>query len=315
MAEKTGISWTDSTVNPIRGCSPVSSGCAKCYAASLVSGPRCPPGYEGLAQNGKWTGEIRWHPKALGDLLRWGPVKEDGRARPRRVFLPSMGDLFHEGVKDEWRDQVFAAHAVTGHTLIVATKRPHIARAYLAGCDGRVEDTALRLYRDRMAGHFGAYSEWRRRLWLLASCEDQDALDARVPDLLACDVGARGLSLEPLLGPIDLGLDLDEPYPEQNEAPGGFLHRHDCPNYCDFGCGGGFYKGARPISWVIVGSESNGPRPGRPCELDWVRSIRDQCQAAGCALFVKQLPIGGRLVKMPEVDGVVWSEFPEVSNG
>jgi protein gp37 len=64
------------------------------------------------------------------------------------------------------------------------------------------------------------------------------------------------------------------------------------------------------LDWVICGCESG---PGaRPINIDWARSLRDQCKSAGVSFFLKQIPINGKLVKMPELDGVVWNDYPEV---
>ena len=121
MSETTGIEWTDATWNPIRGCSRVSEGCRHCYAervAARFSGPGQP--YEGLAVRklrvvsddeqttvGRWTGAVRMVPEHLADPLRW--------RRPRRVFVNSMSDLFHESLADDQRDRVLAVMLLAPH--------------------------------------------------------------------------------------------------------------------------------------------------------------------------------------------------------
>jgi hypothetical protein len=120
----TGIEWTDSTWNPIRGCSRVSEGCRNCYAESRAyrfSGPGQP--YEGLVTIGEtgerkrqWNGQVRFVEEHLLDPLKWSsysttPSRGEGRwkyVRPRRIFVNSMSDLFHPNVKDEWIDKIFA---------------------------------------------------------------------------------------------------------------------------------------------------------------------------------------------------------------
>jgi protein gp37 len=100
MGDRTGISWTDATWNPLRGCSRVSAGCAHCYAetvAARFSGPGQP--YDGLlhpATRG-WNGQLRFIEGAFGHPLRW--------SRPRLIFVNSMSDLFHESVTDPVRDK------------------------------------------------------------------------------------------------------------------------------------------------------------------------------------------------------------------
>ena len=105
MGDKSAIQWTDATWNPIVGCSIVSKGCTNCYAMK-VAGARTAhtAKYRGLTRPSKagpvWTGEVRLWEKALTDPLRWRD--------PRRVFVNSMGDLFHEDVPDAWIDRCFA---------------------------------------------------------------------------------------------------------------------------------------------------------------------------------------------------------------
>src|SRR5712664_827659 len=139
MGKTTGIEWTDSTWNPIRGCSRVSEGCRNCYAESVAarfSGPG--QAYEGLAEfkvtkwkegwnpinsreplnrEPRWTGEVRLIEKHLDDPIRW---KE-----PRKIFVNSMSDLFHPGVKDDWLAAIFGVMArAPWHTYQILTKRP-----------------------------------------------------------------------------------------------------------------------------------------------------------------------------------------------
>ena len=105
MADGTHIEWTDATWNPVTGCSVVSPGCTNCYAMKLA-GTRLKhhPSREGLTRETKagpvWTGEVRFNREWLTQPLGW--------KRPRRIFVCAHGDLFAEGVPDEWIDQVFA---------------------------------------------------------------------------------------------------------------------------------------------------------------------------------------------------------------
>ena len=109
-----GISWTDETWNPIRGCSRVSEGCRNCYAerqAARFSGSGQP--YEGsirITSDGpKWTGQVRLVEEHLLDPLRW--------KRPRRVFVNSMSDLFHGALADDAIDRIFAVMALAPEVL------------------------------------------------------------------------------------------------------------------------------------------------------------------------------------------------------
>ena len=120
MADKTKIEWAESTWNPVTGCTKVSPGCANCYIE------RTPP----FRMEGRWFVKgaipVRLHPDRLDVPLRW--------RKPRRVFVCSLADLFHEDVPDAFIDQVFATMALAPqHTFQCLTKRPERMRAYLTG--------------------------------------------------------------------------------------------------------------------------------------------------------------------------------------
>jgi protein gp37 len=143
MADKSKIEWTDATWNPIRGCSRVSEGCRNCYAET-VANRFCGPGsaYEGVVQIdangkglGKWNGQIKFVEKRLLDPLHW--------KQPRKIFVNSMSDLFHENVTDEMLDRIFAVMALCPqHTFQILTKRPERMLAYLEGLDVDGHDMA-----------------------------------------------------------------------------------------------------------------------------------------------------------------------------
>ena len=263
MSDKTGIEWTDATWNPVRGCSRVSEGCRNCYAetvAARFSGPGLP--YEGLARRTaagepRWTGKVRVVETALEQPLRW--------TRPRRIFVNSMSDLFHERLPDADIDRVFAVMLLAPrHTFQILTKRAERMRAYLTApaLYGRILD-AVNLIRQRrpdLSG-FGVSDPTRfpaRWIWLGVSVEDQVAADERIPLLLDTPAAGRFLSCEPLLGPID------------------------------FRKVRGFNRVGLDLSrwWVIVGGES-GPN-ARTMHVQWARQIRDLCEIAGVPFFFKQ---------------------------
>lgn len=181
MGEKSKIEWTETTWNPIRGCSSVSEGCRYCYAAAMASrfsGPGQP--YEGLTKDGRWTGTVRMVPEHLGAPLRW--------KRPRRVFVNSMSDVFHEALAFEDVAEIFRVMAAAPqHSFQVLTKRA-----------------------ERMAEWFRWMEERKPgvwplpNVWLGISVENQAAADLRVPFLLQSPAAVRWLSCEPLLGPVDL---------------------------------------------------------------------------------------------------------------
>lgn len=186
---KTTISWCDATWSPVRGCSRVSPGCGGsdgggCYAervAHRFSGPGQP--YEGLTRLTKggprWTGKIRLVPEALDQPLRW--------KNPRRIFVNSMSDLFHEGIPDDFIDQVFAVMALAPqHQFQVLTKRPDRMRQYCASLgDGAAPDritmAALALDHNRTGG---LVKRPLPNVYLGVSVENQEAADERIPLLL-----------------------------------------------------------------------------------------------------------------------------------
>ena len=119
--DNTGIAWTDATWNPTRGCSRVSEGCRFCYAERQAARMAGPDGaYAGLVRatpdGPRWTGTVRPVPEALDQPLRW--------MRPRRIFVDSMSDLFHEALTDAAIAAVFTVmRAANHHTYQVLTKR------------------------------------------------------------------------------------------------------------------------------------------------------------------------------------------------
>jgi len=250
----TKIEWTNEVWNPVTGCTKVSSGCKNCYAERIAHrfwGER------------KFT-DVQCHPERLEQPLRW--------KKPRMVFVNSMSDLFHEDVPDDFIDHVFAVIAlVPKHTFQILTKRPARMAQYLSE---RIEglDISSRIWMtangiDRGANMIETPDWPLPNVWLGISCEDQKTADERTPILLQCPAAVRFVSIEPMLGGIDLSAYFGGAY---CALPGDRIEP-----YYNFG-----------ISWVIVGGES-GPN-ARPMHPDWARAIRDQCQAAGVPFFFKQ---------------------------
>lgn len=273
MADKTGIAWTDATWNPLRGCSKVSAGCKNCYAekvASRFSGPGAP--YEGTIRDGRWSGQIRLVPELLSQPLKW--------KRPRRIFVNSMSDLFHEGVSFEYIAAVFAVMATARrHTFQVLTKQPSRALEFFRWVSGvRCAGSSSKTTRDAYAGSctvagfhvgelcdvFDSADPWPiQNVHLGVSVEDQSTADARIPLLLQCPAAVHFASYEPALSAVD--------WRDWWIARPGF---------------GGNY-GAGRLDWIIIGGESG---PGaRPFHLGWALSVIRQCREPGVAVFVKQL--------------------------
>jgi protein gp37 len=187
MGSETGIAWTESTWNPVVGCSVVSPGCTNCYAmreASRIAafGGPVSPKYQGLTVKTKggpvWTGELRlWEP-ALDQPLRW--------ARPRMIFVNSMSDLAHEKMPAEWFARIWQtmtrAQATRGHVFQVLTKRP---------------ENLARLLREI------GVKEPAPGIWLGISAEDSTRWDERVPRLAEIPTVVPWVSVEPQLALID----------------------------------------------------------------------------------------------------------------
>lgn len=288
MGERTNISWADSTWNPVTGCSHVSPGCEHCYAEalSLRFGWSTMPWTANHAKE-----NVVLHPERLDQPLRW--------KKPRRVFVNSMSDLFHEQVPDNFIDQVFSMMAQTPqHSYLILTKRPERMRTYIAGASSRVRHLAPPLLPE---GWYEA-KNWRWPLegvWLGVSVEDQRRADERIPLLLETPAAVRFLSCEPLLGEVDLtALPLIKPEPPN--GPGVWLNALT-------GIVAGPDDVLRHLDWVICGGES-GPK-FRPMDMDWARAIRDQCIRAGVPFFFKQTS-GPRPSMNPMLDGVMYHGFP-----
>jgi len=269
VADKTGIQWTEATWNPLVGCTAVSPGCDHCYAAREASGRLSQlPLYSGLARAGVFTGEVRLVSDRLDQPLRW--------RRPRRVFVNSMSDLFHDAVPDEFIVEVFARMWWSPkHTFQVLTKRHGRLRSLLS----QIEEQLRQRETDLGLVDCPTPLRWPLpNVWLGVSVENQKWADIRIPALLDTPAAVRWLSCEPLLGRIDLTQWLSprraewgEPYAEPT-SPAGLVVRDLI---------------LRPgIDWVVVGGES-GPA-ARPMHPDSARLLRDQCTAAGVPFFFKQ---------------------------
>ena len=284
------IEWTDETWNPVTGCTKVSDGCDNCYAERQTERFHGPGSFE----------RIVLHPERLDRPFHW--------RRPRKVFVNSMSDLFHERVPDDYIARVFAVMGTAaGHTFQVLTKR-----------HGRMHSLLSSLaFREMVDEHWLTYmamppGRWQHEpgtwplpnVWLGVSVEDQRWADIRSPALLETPAAVRFLSCEPLLGRLDI-----EQWTWKS-------------------------PGQRVVDWVIVGGESG---PGaRPMLRAWAISLRNQCVNAEVPFLFKQWgawapahilephtaikdPETGHLLAYKrvgkkaagrELDGRTWDEFP-----
>lgn len=271
MSTETGIGWTDSTFNPWMGCSNVSPACDHCYAQTLV---------EGRFKRAEWgPGKPRVRTSATNWKLplRWEREHEAfyrEHGRNRRVFCASLADVFDNEVDPAWRADLFR--------LIAAT--PHLTWQLLTKRIGNAAKMIFEAHADAVFNHSASAWPWAN-VWLgITVCNQQEA-DRDIPKLLAVPAAKRFLSIEPMLGAIDLRSC--------------YLHRMtlcgECPS-SDEGTPIDCPCADERIDWVIAGGESG--KDARPSHPDWFRSLRDQCASAGVPFFFKQ-----------------WGEWCDADNG
>jgi protein gp37 len=268
MGQDSKIEWTTHTFNPWRGCTKVSPGCTNCYAEKLshrnpgVLGIWGDKGTRVVASDATWREPWKW------DRVAGNAGRRD------RVFCASLADVFED------RPELVEPRARLWQTILytpnldwlLLTKRPEKVIPALRQVHSHQRE---RLLNDDCLAAWIDGTHPPDNVWLGTSVENQTAADERIPHLLKVPATVRFLSVEPLLGPVDLrtirvGEDsLARPLAGRTVAE----------QY-------GFQVDGPRIDWVIVGGESgHGARPMHP---DWVRSIRDQCQAAGVKFFMKQ---------------------------
>ena len=249
MSENTKIEWCDHTFNPWVGCTKISPACDHCYA-------------EGWAKRSGqvvWGGERKRTSIANWKLpLKWNRAAEANGIRPK-VFCASLGEVFDNEVDPVWFTDLFELIEATPNLdWLLLTKR--IGNVAKMVADGRWFPT-----------------HWPN-VWIGATICNQAEADRDIPKLLAVPAAKRFLSMEPLLSPVELGLQCENWSNEivMDQETGAY----DCCKACDFtGIG-------NAIDWVIVGGESG--YNARPMHPDWARSLRDQCDAAGVPFLFKQ---------------------------
>jgi len=302
---KNPIGWTEQTWNPVTGCTKCAPGCLHCYAERMAKRlkamgvPKYANGFD-----------LTLHPECLGEPLHW--------RKPRMIFIPSMGDLFHPDVPDDFIDRVFAVMSLCPqHTFQVLTKRSDRRRKFLGWADhlevwnrnspyawGFGKDypvVGFNLPREEAPDDGGEYAMLMRHggsltwplenVWQGSSISTQADADREIPFLLQTPAAVRFVSLEPLLEAVQLGavrIFPDVAHGWANPLDGA---RPRPPYYT--------VPAVRGLDWVIIGSERIGNRPGRPCNVEWVKNIWLQCQAAGVPCWIKQITVGGQIVKAP----------------
>ena len=255
MSDHSSIEWTDATWNPITGCTKISPGCKHCYAETFAERFRGVPGHpyeQGF--------DLRLWPERLELPLRW--------KGPRMIFVNSMSDLFHENVSDEYIQRVFDVMIRADHHIFqVLTKRSQRMMLWMRG--------NFRFVNEMVNGR----PLLPKHIWLGVSVENQKYI-FRIRHLQQVPARVRFLSIEPLLGPIDLSANM-----------------------------------LRGIHWVIVGGESG--HKARPMNPEWVAEIQKSCLEHSVPFFFKQWgafdPDGRRVGKKAAgriLNGRTWDEMP-----
>lgn len=267
MAENSSIEWCHHTFNPWIGCTKVSPACDNCYAEDWDKrynggehwGPKAP---RRRTSEANWRKPLKWNKEAEKNGVRY------------RVFCASLADVFDNKVDPEWRRDLWELIKATPNLdWLLLTKRPQNIMRFLP------DDYGVDKYPN---------------VWLGTTVENQDEASRRIPHLLDIPAAVRFLSMEPLLGEVDLSQVLPK--------IGGGEERLDYISALDEG-----------IDWVITGGESGSHF--RSADPDWFRSLRDQCAARETAFLFKQWD-GARQkdikLKGRELDGKVWNQYPEV---
>jgi protein gp37 len=272
MAQNTKIEWATHTQNFWEGCQSAGIGCDHCYAE---------------ARNARFAGgtAINWGPGAQRRRtseanwrkpLTWNANHEaffTERGHRQRVFCSSLSDVFDNAVDPQWRTDMMEVIAATPQLdWMLLTKR--IGNAH------RMLDEAVP----------GGWTAWPN-VWLGSTIVNQEEADRDIPKLLTVPAAKRFLSMEPLLGSVEIWRYAT---PHCERHPG----KLDQDGKCTVCEGRGIWLSDEPLTeaqkapvrpgldWVIVGGES-GPY-ARPMHPDWARSLRDQCSAAGVPFLFKQ---------------------------
>lgn len=277
MSIKTGIVWCDSTWNGWIGCEGISPACANCYAeaqdkfrhwtAEGWGGPRK------RTTSAYWKQPLKWNAAPFHECDGCGwrgdggtsgamcPLIDcSGKLSParRRVFAFSLADVFDNKVPAEWRSDFFELIRRTPNLdWLILTKR------------------IVNAFKGMLPMDFNAVNYCN--VWLGATVVNQEEADRDIPKLLAINARVRFLSMEPLLGPVDL---------TSIHISGHGHHEFDPKIMANVLQRPRQYPTLPQLDWVIAGGESGpGARPSHP---DWYRSLRDQCAAAGVPYLFKQ---------------------------
>lgn len=289
----TKIEWADKTWNPIIGCSKISAGCDNCYAERMacrlshmgirdyqdVTAPGGNPGRMSTNWFKHWNGKTVLREDELYKPLKW--------KKPKRIFVCSMGDLFHDSINTIDILDVFSVMTkAKHHTFILLTKRPKNALQFCY--DIGIMPSGL----PSPACPTPSGEVWPENVWLGVTAENQEQADLRIPTLLKTPASVRFVSVEPMLSAVSL----KKYFGPQNE--GQWLNVVECKhNPKKYG-----------VNWVICGGETG---PGaRQMSTEWAIDLKDRCVENGVPFFFKKY---GQQNKSRILDGQTWEQFPEVT--
>lgn len=304
MAAESAIEWCDSTFNGWTGCTAVSPCCTNCYAEALGNRLGTLGGWgSGVARKRtgvkNWSNPLRWNARAdefrACDACGWRgerrpdwnvcPTCENGSLQPtrRRVFSASLSDWLDNEVPVDWlADLLDLVRRTPSLDWLVLSKRIGLWRQRLLAARASAATASNALLVAWIDGWLAGSAP--ENVWVGATVGNQTEADRDVPKLLAVPARIRFVSIEPMLGPIDL-----TEIPNANGLAEGQRHLNVLRQYA-WECSGAEYVDTCNvgvgIDWVICGGES-GPR-ARPVSLAWVRSLRDQCAEAGVPFLFKQ---------------------------
>jgi len=280
MSENSKIEWTDHTFNPWEGCQKVGPGCDHCYAetrnarfaggTAINWGPGAPRRRTSPAN---WRKPLAWN-AAHGEFFAQ-------HGRRQRVFCASLADVFDNAVDPTWRRDLFD----------LIEKTPNLDWLLLTKRIGNVLPMISQTAQYRFDLECIETPRLPDNVWLGATIVNQEEADRDIPKLLMTPARRRFLSMEPLLGPVDL-LPFFDPSGACCGAEYGCGDR-ECPSdaawihgptteYAEDGSG----YSSPTIDWVIVGGESG--KNARPMHPDWARAIRGQCEDYGVPFLFKQ---------------------------
>lgn len=305
MSENTNIEWCDHTFNPWEGCQKVSPGCDHCYAetrnARFFGGGQAinwgPDAPRRRTSASNWRKPLHWQSTAKQFM------RENGRRQ--RVFCASLADVFDNAVPVEWRlDLLRLIFRTPDLDWLLLTKRIGNVRqligdviAHIEAQPGWSEDHSQQSDEDvrNWLTDWTLLGKAPSNVWMGASIVDQDEANRDIPKLLSIPAQVRFLSMEPLLGPVNIDLAMYGPSAKRKGI--------SCFGFTD-----GFGHEAL-LQWVIVGGESG---PGaRPMHPDWARNLRDQCQEAHVPFLFKQWGEWASAATRLSTGQMVFREFPD----